>query len=324
MKNNLFSYSRFQANSLLELLRSHYALSPDANCSYYVLGLHDNYLLTDRQEKYICRIYRSDWRTEEDILFELDLLCFLEQQDCSVVAPIKNTSGENFIVLDAAEGKRYAALFPFANGYAPGKDLNSEQAALLGFNIAKLHQHGNKFVTQNQRQTLNLDYLLDKSILSIRSYLTESDNQFITCLAKKIRDNISDLPATKPYYTVCTGDVNASNFFINDDKEIRIFDFDQCGYGWRAFEIGKFNASISQYSNRQILLNAFIDGYQQHSRLNEVELQSIPYFTLISQLWVMAIHVYNVKMIGSKYLEADFWQRRITILKNEENKLKSL
>ena len=266
-------------------------------------------------------MYRNDWRSKEDILFELDLLCHLERHQCSIVAPIKSINGINMISLDAAEGRRYGVLFPYADGRAPGNELNAEHATLLGFEIAKIHQEGHEFHTRYQRQRLDLEYLLEQSINNIKEYLCRNDRLYIASLANNIRSNIPDLPSVQPYYTICTGDVNPTNFFINKEKRIRIFDFDQCGFGWRSFEIAKFSTSISKHKSWQILLSAFIAGYEKLSVLDEVELRAIPYFTLISHLWVAAIHVYNKQLIGDKYLELAFWQRRIDLIKKIENEL---
>ena len=88
------------------------------------------------------------------------------------------------------------------------------------------------------------------------------------------------------------------------------------GYGYRAFEIGKFISSIHLIKTKYDISNAFIEGYQKVRRLTEEELLAIPYYELLSVIWVMAIHAYNADRIGHKYLEKPFWDRRLAILKD--------
>ncbi|WP_455200300.1 phosphotransferase, partial [Kaarinaea lacus] len=122
-------------------------------------------------------------------------------------------------------------------------------------------------------------------------------------------------------FGICIGDVNPTNFHINDREAITLFDFDQCGYGYRAFEIGKFMSAIHAVKTKQDISNAFIEGYQQVRQLSDAEMTTIPYYEVISVIWVMAIHAYNVDRIGYKYLEKPFWDRKLGVLRELEKKI---
>ena len=115
-------------------------------------------------------------------------------------------------------------------------------------------------------------------------------------------------------YGLCIGDVNPTNFHIDNNK-ITVFDFDQCGYGYRAFEIGKFFSSIRSHNKKFEIQEAFLKGYQSIRPLNQIEQEAIPIFEIISVIWVMAIQVANADRIGFKYLEKSYWDRRLGDLK---------
>ena len=54
-----------------------------------------------------------------------------------------------------------------------------------------------------------------------------------------------------------------ANVHFTEDNQITLFDFDQCGYGWRVFDIAKFlQVSLSAGIKREIR-DAFLAGYQQ-------------------------------------------------------------
>ena len=150
---------------------------------------------------------------------------------------------------------------------------------------------------------LDIAYLLDESILAIQPFIDLEAQHYLQTLQEALKETLPALPRETRIYGICIGDVNSSNFHINDKKVITLFDFDQCGYAYRAFEIGKFFSSIHSIENKHDITQAFIDGYQNIRRLNQEELMAIPYFEIISIIWVMAIHAYNANRIGYKLLE---------------------
>lgn len=309
------NYSRVSAESIRAEILPKYGLSEKTCCQFFMLGLHDNYIIKDEVQKYILRLYRNDWRSREELGFELDLLLHIKQHCNTVAAPIVTTDGGYFTSIDCPEGDRYAALFPFADGCAPGNKLVEDEALLLGKTVANIHACCKDFRSNYARQDLTLSYLLDKSVEIILPVVNRRQGDVLVEIMQKIHQKMPKLPAHWPYVCACSGDVNASNFHISGTK-IVLFDFDQCGMGWRAFEIGKFIASILSRDETEVLQKAFLAGYQSISRLSDDELASIPYFICVAIIWVMAIHVYNVHLLGVRCLDELFWDKRFELLTN--------
>ena len=310
-----YTYSQLSSHSVCHLTALHYDLPEFIRCKFYVLGLHDNYLVASGHDNYILRIYRNDWRSAQDAQFELELLAFLGAEGAPVATPLATKTGTLSFTIDCPEGTRIAALFHYAQGYAPGKQLTIEQSTELGKAVANVHIKADGFETTLSRQILDIPYLLDDSIIAIEPFIDADARNYLNTLQTKLKNALPSLPQKTGVYGICTGDVNPSNFHINDRKEIALFDFDQCGYGYRAFEIGKFIASIHAIKKKHDISCAFIEGYQRVRPLVNDELAAIPYYELISVIWVMAIHAYNADRIGHKYLEKPFWERRLANLK---------
>ena len=321
MQKLKYTYSRLSSCSVSQLVALHYDLPEARRCKFYALGLHDNYVIEGDQEKYILRVYRNDWRSPDETHFELELLAFLGIRNAPIAAPLLTKANEFCFFLDCPEGKKAVALFNYADGFAPGNEISTEESALLGEAVAGVHQSTEMFETSCTRQVLNVPYLLDESILAIETFLGVEEKIYIKKLQKSVREALPSLTQETGVYGICLGDVNPTNFHINNNKDITLFDFDQCGYGFRAFEIGKFISSIHTNKNKHSLAKAFIEGYQQVRRLNPDEMDAIPWFEIISVIWVMAIHAYNVDRIGYKYLEKPFWDRRLAVLKELEGML---
>lgn len=321
MKQPEYTYSQLSSNSVGRLAASKYDLPEFIDCKFYVLGLHDNYLIECKNKKYVLRIYRSDWRSEQEIQFELELLAFLGEKGVPVAHPLPTNSGALSIDIDSPEGKRVAALFHFAQGYAPGNEITPEQSILLGKAVANTHEIAETFETTSSRQILDIPYLLDESIVAIKPYLDAEAQNYVGTLRNKLINELPSLPQIGGVYGICIGDVNSTNFHISNNKKITLFDFDQCGYGYRAFEIGKFISSIRSTDKKYQISNAFIEGYESVRKLSKDEFSAIPYYELVSVIWVMAIHAYNVDRIGYKYLERPFWDRRLGVLRELDKQM---
>ena len=315
MERDTYTYSQLSSDTVRNLVEMHYELPPLTHCRFYVLGLHDNYLIEANQKKYILRLYRNNWRSREDVLFELELLAFLGERTELVAFPIRtNKDGLSFSI-DCPEGQREAALFPYARGQAPGDEISIKDSHLLGNAVAQIHSLTDDFIPSYERCILDIPYLLDDSVAAIASFLDSSSRVYIKTLQKRLHKAIPPLSQEQALFGICIGDVNATNFHIDEHRRLTLFDFDQCGYGYRSFEIGKYLSSLPSGIKRQALTDAFLDGYEQIRELSQTEHSSIPYFEIISLIWVMAIHVYNVDRTGYKWLEGPFWNRRLAILR---------
>jgi Ser/Thr protein kinase RdoA (MazF antagonist) len=313
-----YTYSQLSADSVRQLVADHYQFIGPLHCKYYVLGLHDNYLIENLNEKYILRIYRNDWRSPNEANFELELLAFLHERNAQVASPILTASGEWSFHIDSPEGDRIAALFPFAKGKAPGNVISIEQCVLLGRAVSDVHHIADSFKTQYARPELDVHHLVDESIELIAPFIEAEEQFYMASLRQQLRRDWPNIPKDIGIFGICIGDVNATNFHIDDKQHITIFDFDQCGYGFRAFEIGKFISSLNLNSEKSSLKNAFLEGYQEKRLLIPAELEAISYFELVSVIWVMSIHAKNANRIGYKYLEKPFWDKKIAVLKELE------
>ncbi len=156
MEQLKYTYSQLSSHSVCQLATLQYDLPKLICCKFYVLGLHDNYFVEGEHEKFIIRIYRPDWRSEQEIQFELELLAFLGAKDVPVATPLPTKTGGLSFFIDSPEGKRVAALFHYADGYAPANEITIEQSTLLGKAVANVHQVTDTFETTLSRKILDI------------------------------------------------------------------------------------------------------------------------------------------------------------------------
>lgn len=316
-----FIYSQLASDSVLEIITSHYDLEVPISCKFYVSGLHDNYLIECKKMKYIFRVYRNNWRTKEEILFEVDLLSYLEKTSVNVAAPVQTINNKLTTYIDTPEGTRIGVLYNYADGYPPSSNFSCKEFKLLGISVANIHENTKNFKSKYKRAILDLPYLLDDSIVLIKPFLNSSQVEYLKGVSENIYSNISNLNTENSDFGICTGDINLTNFHINSNNVITHFDFDQCGYGFRAFEIGKFTVGFRNSDHKRDKIISFIDGYESVREISKDDKIAIPYFEIVAVIWVMSIHASNIDKIGYQYLDENFWNKRINIIVDLESNL---
>lgn len=285
-------YTTLSSQSLVEQVLSQYDLGIVKQCQFWNRGLSDIYVVTTAEKPYILRISHHHWRSRSDIQFELELLDFLHRQHLPVAYPLTTKDGRLLVEIEALEGERYGTLFLYAPGTVPLGDLNLVQSKMLGETLGKLHRTCLNFATPTPRHPLDSKYLLNNSLAIIAPYLRQrpGDLRYLQEAICAIDRQINKLPRQAPFWSVCWGDPHSGNVHFTEDNRLTLFDFDQCGYGWRAFDLAKFlETSLRAGIHRQVR-DAFFAGYQGVQQLSDIELSSLQALTKTAHIWSWAIN----------------------------------
>lgn len=315
-------YSLLAPKALINLILCHYEIDIPKSCQFWRRGLSDIYVVETLSNLYILRVSHHHWRCKIEIDFELELLDYLYQHQMPVAAAIKTREEKLSVEINAPEGKRYAVLFPYAPGEIALGDFNPIQSHRLGETVAKLHQIGRKFKPFAHRQPLTPEYLLDKSFHTIAYFLHHrgEDIDYLIEAIAQIKEHLQGLPTESPYWGICWGDPHSGNVHINVDNQITLFDFDQCGYGWRGFDIAKFLQVSLQTGLSKKVRDAFMDGYQTCELLAEVELNALQALTQMAYIWSWAICLNTAKLYEYSKLNNYYFTQRLERLKRLSSK----
>jgi Ser/Thr protein kinase RdoA (MazF antagonist) len=313
MSDYLFpvSYSTLAPQAIIVRLLSRYAIAPIKSCVFWMRGLSDIYLVETEDSRYVMRVSHAHWRSHDDIQFELEFLNFLQQQQIPVAYPLTTQEGKLAIEINALEGKRFAALFTYATGKVPLGDLNKSQAQKLGETLAKLHKASRNFHSYADRPALTIEYLLDNSLIELSPFLASTAQSYLTEAIFQIKTQISQLPHEAPLWSVCWGDPHSGNVHFTETNEITLFDFDQCGYGWRAFDIAKFLQVTLQAGISPSVRKAFLHGYQLVQPLEDIELQTMQALMQVAQIWSWAISVKSAIAHNHSKLDPSYFHQRL-------------
>jgi Ser/Thr protein kinase RdoA (MazF antagonist) len=313
MPDQLFpiTYSTLAPQALVDRILSRYEVGKIVSCVFWMRGLSDIYLVETCDRRYVLRVSHAHWRSRAEIEFELELLAFLHKNYIPVAYPLRTEDGQLAIEITAAEGKRYASLFTYADGKVAVGDLNKFQAQRLGETLARLHNVAQNFQCPADRPHLTINYLLDDSLRDLSPFLPNSARLYVNEAIAHIKEQICELPKKFPIWSVCWGDPHSGNVHFTEKDEITLFDFDQCGYGWRSFDIAKFLQVTLQAGISPSVRKAFLHGYQSMQPLDNIELECLQPLMQVAQIWSWAISVKSAIVHNHSKLDDSYFQHRL-------------
>lgn len=278
------------ADALLPFVASAYDLEPPLACELIRRSFNDHYGVTAGPRRYVLRVYFNGKyyiESSADFRFELDLLLFLQARGVPVSYPIPRRDGDSLGPMETPGGERWCALFSFAEGE---EDWVSEadQGRQLGETVARLHGTADRFHSSHHRYQFDLKYLVEQPIALIDQFLRARRKRRKRNLAafrpfvEDLAAQVCALPREGGPYGLIHGDLHHDNFRFTDLGQLTLFDFDQAGYGWRAYDLATCQGSL-----RDAAWEAFLAGYQSVRRLSAAELESIPTFRKIRSIWYL-------------------------------------
>lgn len=295
-----------------------YGLDSLLSCKLWIKGLSDVYLVETREAKYVLRVSHAQWRDRNEVQFELAFLDHLRTQGVAVAAPRLTVDGGLFISLEAPEGSRHAALFPFAPGEIPLCDLNLLQAGLLGQTLAQVHQCSQNFWEPCHRPALTLENVLQDSVDQLLPFFANQPTEqvYLTELRSRLQENLEHWTQAGPHWVVCWGDPHSGNAHFTETGGITLFDFDQCGYGWRVFDIAKFLQTSLRTGMSYSVRQAFLQGYESITPLEKWELSSLSDWVQVAHLWSWALRLNAKQLHSHSQFDQRYFNQRLHQLKS--------
>jgi Ser/Thr protein kinase RdoA (MazF antagonist) len=294
-----------------------YDIGRPVECKLWKPSRNDTYFIKTADKRYILRVYQVQSRSLSDIHYELDLLNYLERKKVSVSVPIARRDGSFLHPLPAPEGMRYAVLFTYAEGHGGPYPLEETYSLLYGRALADIHTGLDDFSSQQKRFQLHLEYLLDTPLQTILPLLKHRpvDSAYLLQLVDLLKTSLMSLPLTELEYGVCHGDAHGGNAHITPDQKVTFFDFDDCGEGWRAFDLATFRWNVAINKQEDTIWQAFLQGYRQRRALRERDLAAIPLFVVVRDIWIAGQHTSNADHWGFEWVDDQFFDSELRFLR---------
>lgn len=279
------------ASALEERVLCNYHLSEPATCRFWRRSINDLYLVRAGETRFVLRICPAYWRSYDHLSAEIELLNFLRSARISVPQPVRQKGGIYIQTLNAPEGSRFAALFTFVPG---ATYIGSEvQSHCYGQAIACLHAATDSYPAGRAGFSFEPTDMVDESLDRLRPLCADhqDDLHYLLEISNGLRQASSNLPRRAPQYGICHGDVNDGNILFGDHGQWALLDFEYFGYGWRVFDIGTFVDNqlyhLGNTAEAQAIWAAFLEGYQSVRSLSQTELEVLPSFVMLRQIWLL-------------------------------------
>jgi Ser/Thr protein kinase RdoA (MazF antagonist) len=317
------THSTLCTKALSKMVSENYRIGTIIDCRLLHQGLNDTYLLrTDADSSYIVRAYRIKWRSLEDIMYELEVLMHLHKQGAHVSVPLLRNDNELINPVDTIEGARYVVLFTFASGKEP-KYEHENQAIQYGRAVATIHSATDGFISRHSRFSLDLDHLIHAPMKAIQPLLSDrvQDLEYIEKLYERLCSSFDALNLLNLEQGFCHGDFNGGNASFTEEGTVTFYDFDCCGFGWRAYDIAVFRWCAMLHDQEKHLWNPFLQGYREVKKLKQSDLDAVPPFIAARHIWIMGLHAANAYDLGYGWLNENYFNHQMKFLHRWETEI---
>lgn len=159
------------------------------------------------------------------------------------------------------------------------------KAELLGRTVARLHRALSEERSSVEARSFGTEGLLDRPMALLNEV---ADAEPLRPFVEEMRERIDAIPVTRQTFGAIHGDVHQGNCHFEGDR-VTLFDFAQCGVGWRAFDLAGFlwpwrDASIEKPELRAAS-DAYLRGYRAEVSLTLEEELALPAFVRARDLW---------------------------------------
>lgn len=268
-------------DDILEVSKTLYDM--DLNSCQF-LGGFESFVYEYRFEDkaFILKISHSSHRTQSQIESEFDFVNHLYQQGASVSKPILNRH------------HRFTHTYPLDEGYftisSTEKALGNRPTDLLTNRVIQ-HNYGKTIglfhhLTMSYEPKISIEkrftWVDDPLIVECRNYLDESDG-FVYDEMIKVMDQIQKIPQTMTNYGLIHTDIHRSNFLVQEDQTLTVFDFDDAAYFYFMSDIAiAIFYTLFFMPNKDEVAEAFIlqlmQGYQETHPMSKADFLTIPLF----------------------------------------------
>jgi Ser/Thr protein kinase RdoA (MazF antagonist) len=308
--------STLSATELGLFLQPRYHLSQSARCSLLKTGINDSYLVTDTDVKYVFRIYSLNWRSKKEILEEIRLLNLLHENNIPVSFPITDIDKNYIQQFNAPEGERFGVLFSFAQG-----------EKLLNFPAATHYKVG-EIMANIHRLTVNLELdrvnytpqiILVDSFEHLKKFISGQTQEmvFMASAQKYLLSELNGADNHELRYGAVHLDIWFDNLSI-DRQEVTLFDFDFCGNGWLCYDLAYYilqlHSTEKDESERELKVDAFLNGYESITKITEEEKRLIPMLGVSLYFFYLGIQSQRFDTWSNTFLNEGYLKRFINLL----------
>lgn len=265
---------------------------PMNTLSFITESTNKVYEFERKNKRYILRIAQKPHECIANTKAEIDWLYYLAENGINVSLPLFTHSSELVASMVDDNGYNYIlSAYEKANGVFWDKNdpmrWNTDIFHSWGSVMGDIHRLTKDYVPSDAectRSTFRGNDALANSY---------SSNLDVKAVADEVIQQIMRLPRDRESFGLIHYDFHPWNFYI-DGRDIRVFDFDDCLYGWFAMDIGIAlyhglwwgrppRPDAAQEFSKEFI-KSFLKGYTEHNHLYPFWLTKIRLFMRYRQI----------------------------------------
>ena len=308
-------HSVLDADAIAREVDARYALDGPAYGELMHRGMNDIYIVRTPRSQYALRAWRADWRSMDDVAYELEFLCYLRDRGLPIAPPVAAQDGSLYFTAQAPEGARALALFQWAPGRKFGAAPSAENAFAMGEIFGRIHTAARDFTPSRRRRTNTIAELRGHGPHLLRLVGDRPEDAAYYPLAmERLCSALEELdPAITPVGTN-HGDFHFNNVHIGEDGHITILDFDNAGEDYFLQDVMCYVWANGYAGLDQIYADRFIEGYEAARPVSAEERAFMPLFLLAKEFRLLAgaaAHVNSVGRLGLRFRSLDWFSQSI-------------
>lgn len=272
-------------------------ISQSENYTFYVKDSENN--------PYVLRIHRPEYHTLEELQSEQLWTEAMKRSGIDVPVSVRTKEGAGYTSVVLGSKTRYAGMLewvegnPLSDTIAKVHDTENlaEWFSILGRLMASLHEHAvNWSVPEHfKRHSFDVDGFTGENPFWGRYWetpaLTTKERQDLKSFRKLLQQILHKFGSMNDAYSLIHADLHPHNVIVNEER-LHIIDFDDCGFGWHAYDlaVALYNERHSHALDR--LLEVTIKGYEEVRPIADQTVDVIPLFFIIRNLasigWISA------------------------------------
>ena len=245
----------------------------------------------------ILRIHREDYHSIHAIRCELSWMRAI-REDAGVITP-EPIPGRNGELVQVGETPglprpRHMVLFHFVEGREPDEadDLVAPFRE-LGRTTAVLHRHAISWPLPAgfERLVWDADAVFGPSPTwgdwRDAPNLSAAQRSVLERAEATIVERLAAFGTGIERYGLIHADLRLANLLIHGD-DTRVIDFDDCGMGWRLYDLGTALSFIEDHPQKAELVESWLAGYETERPLSVEDRIEVPTFILLRRMALLA------------------------------------
>jgi Ser/Thr protein kinase RdoA (MazF antagonist) len=278
-------------DSILDEALARYGIAKD---DVRLLDGFESYIYEYRKkgERYVLRVSHSLHRASDAIQGELEWVNYLADGGVPAARAVRSEAGNLVEPIPVEkDGSHFTAVsFEWAQGDSTTREqLQSDLPVRLGQIVGRMHALTKDYQPSEPRFRRHTWY--EDAAGFVEQYLPPSEVVVIDTYNRLV-DHLCTLPQDRDSYGLIHVDVHGGNFFVDEEGQITLFDFDDCQYAWFVYDIAMalfYAISHDCVSEEDVawaerFLREFLLGYRRENSIANAWMKGIPHFLKLREI----------------------------------------